>query len=49
MIEKLVKVKNFPNRMLAEHAQQALEQEGISSMIQSPSLENAAIPYITQA
>jgi hypothetical protein len=36
MLEKLIKVKNFPNRMFAEHAQQTLEHEGISSVIQSP-------------
>lgn len=33
---KMVLVKNFPNRMLAEQAQQSLEVEGIASMIQSP-------------
>ena len=32
----LVKVKNFPDRMFAERAQQTLEREGIHSIIQSP-------------
>ena len=32
----LVKIKNFPDRMFAERAQQTLEHEGISSIIQSP-------------
>lgn len=32
----LVKIKNFPNRMFAEQAQQCLEQEEIPSVIQSP-------------
>jgi hypothetical protein len=31
----LVQVKNFPDRMYAERAQQTLEQEGIHSIIQS--------------
>lgn len=33
---KMVKVKNFPNRIIAEQAQQSLEAEGIPSIIQSP-------------
>lgn len=32
----LVKVKNFPSRVFAEQAQQALEQEGIPSILKSP-------------
>jgi hypothetical protein len=32
----LSKVKNFPNRMFAEQAQQILEREGIPSVILSP-------------
>jgi hypothetical protein len=32
----LVKVKNFPDRIFAERAQQTLEAEHISSIIQSP-------------
>ena len=32
----LVKIKNFPNRTLAEHAQQSLEEEEIPSVVQSP-------------
>jgi len=31
----LVKVKNFPDRMYAERAQQTLESEGIASVVQS--------------
>ena len=31
----MVKVKNFPNRIFAEQAQQSLEKEGIPSMLQS--------------
>jgi len=31
----LVKVKNFPDRLFAERAQQTLEREGIHSIIQS--------------
>ena len=33
-----VKIKNFPSRMMAEQAQQNLEQEGIPSVIQSPDM-----------
>jgi hypothetical protein len=33
-----VKIKNFPSRMMAEEAQQNLEQEGIPSLIQSPDM-----------
>ena len=32
----LVRIKNFPDRMYAERAQQSLDQEGIPSVIQSP-------------
>ena len=32
---KLVKVKNFPDRMYAERARQSLDAEGIPSIIQS--------------
>lgn len=32
---KLVKVKNFPDRMSAEQAQLRLKEEGIESLIQS--------------
>jgi hypothetical protein len=32
----LVKIKNFPDRMFAERAQQTLEVEHIPSIIQSP-------------
>ncbi|MCI0553641.1 MAG: DUF2007 domain-containing protein [Anaerolineae bacterium] len=32
---KLVKVKNFPDRMTAEQAQQRLKDEGIECLIQS--------------
>lgn len=31
----MVKIKNFPNRVFAEQAQQSLEAEGIPSMLQS--------------
>ena len=31
----LIKVKNFPDRLYAERAQQSLESEGIGSVIQS--------------
>ena len=31
----LVKVKNFPDRMYAERAQQTLDDEGIASVVQS--------------
>ena len=34
----MVKVKNFPNRIFAEQAQQSLESEGIPSMLQSPDI-----------
>ena len=33
---RLVKVKNFPNRMFAEQAQETLIGEGIPSLLQSP-------------
>jgi hypothetical protein len=32
---KLIKVKNFPDRMTAEQAQLRLKEEGIESLIQS--------------
>ena len=32
---KLVKIKNFPDRMFAERARQSLDAEGIPSIIQS--------------
>jgi len=32
----LVKIKNFPDRIFAERAQQTLETENIPSIIQSP-------------
>ncbi len=32
----LAKIKNFPDRMTAEQAQQRLKQENIESLIQSP-------------
>jgi hypothetical protein len=32
----LVKVKNFPDRMYAERAQQTLNEEGIASIVQAP-------------
>jgi hypothetical protein len=32
----LVKVKNLPDRMYAERAQQTLEGEGIASVVQAP-------------
>ncbi len=32
----LVMIKNFPDRMYADRAQQTLRQEGIESVIQSP-------------
>ncbi len=32
----LVLIKNFPDRMYADRAQQTLRQEGIESVIQSP-------------
>ncbi len=32
----LVRVKNFPDRMYAERAQQTLEEEGIASVVQAP-------------
>ena len=32
---RLTKVKNFPDRMYAERAQQSLAQEGIPSVIQA--------------
>lgn len=31
----LVRIKNFPDRMYAERAQQTLENEGIPSVVQS--------------
>ncbi len=34
----MVKVKNFPNRIFAEQAQQSLDKEGIPSMLQSPDM-----------
>jgi hypothetical protein len=34
----MVKVKNFPDRIFAEQAQQTLEREGIPSMLQSPDI-----------
>ncbi len=34
----LVRVKNFPDRMYAERAQQTLEDEGIASILQSPDI-----------
>lgn len=33
---KLILIKNFPNRMYAEMAQQTLETEGIPSVIKAP-------------
>jgi hypothetical protein len=36
MNTKLLKIKNFPNRMFAEQARQTLEHEGIVAVIQSP-------------
>jgi hypothetical protein len=35
MRPKLIVIKNFPIRLLAEQAKQSLEVEGISSLIQS--------------
>ncbi len=32
----LILIKNFPDRMYAERAQQTLRQEGIESVLQSP-------------
>ena len=32
---RLVRVKNFPNRIAAERAQQTLREQGIESVIQS--------------
>jgi hypothetical protein len=32
----LVRVKNFPDRMYAERAQQTLNEEGIASVVQAP-------------
>ena len=32
----LIKIKNFPDRIFAERAQQTLEHEAIPSIIQSP-------------
>jgi hypothetical protein len=34
----MVKVKNFPDRIFAEQAQQTLEKEGIPSILQSPDI-----------
>ncbi len=34
----LVRVKNFPDRMYAERAQQTLAEEGIASILQSPDI-----------
>jgi hypothetical protein len=34
----VVKVKNFPDRIFAEQAQQTLEREGIPSILQSPDI-----------
>ncbi len=34
----LVRVKNFPDRMYAERAQQTLADEGIASILQSPDI-----------
>jgi hypothetical protein len=34
----MVKVKNFPDRIFAEQAQQTLEREGIPSILQSPDI-----------
>jgi hypothetical protein len=34
----MVKVKNFPDRIFAEQAQQILEKEGIPSILQSPDI-----------
>jgi Putative prokaryotic signal transducing protein len=34
-MKKLIKVKNFPDRMYAERAQQTLEEEQIASVVQS--------------
>ena len=34
----MVRIKNFPNRIFAEQAQQSLESEGIPSMLQSPDI-----------
>ena len=33
---KLLRIKNFPDRMYAERAQQSLAEEGIPSVIQAP-------------
>ena len=35
---KMVRVKNFPNRMFAEQAQQSLESKDIPSILQSPDI-----------
>ena len=32
---KLIKIKNFPDRLTADQAQQRLKEEGIESVIQS--------------
>ena len=34
----MIKIKNFPNRVFAEQAQQSLEKEGIPSLLQSPDI-----------
>jgi hypothetical protein len=34
----MIKVKNFPDRIFAEQAQQTLEREGIPSILQSPDI-----------
>jgi len=34
----MVKVKNFPDRVFAEQAQQRLEREGIACVLQSPDI-----------
>ncbi len=34
----LIRVKNFPDRMYAERAQQTLADEGIESILQSPDI-----------
>ncbi|RJX22984.1 MAG: hypothetical protein C4570_00695 [Ammonifex sp.] len=41
---RLVKIKNFPHRMFAEQAQQALADEGIPSVVSSPDIGITGAP-----
>jgi putative protein kinase ArgK-like GTPase of G3E family len=41
---RLVKIKNFPHRMFAEQAQQALADEGIPSVASSPDIGITGTP-----